>query len=806
MQKATVHIQGLNYRFDDRDAPDGVCRGLSNLYPVGNPKAPHWQPVKSASEYYRFQDINLNRSFDIIDGYVYQRANANNLLLYIRESGRGEYVLAYKTLDSVGAITSDAEVVLFNLETKSSAIDVQFEQIGEQVTVCVTVNEEPFELLTVMTAKGQVRAYSSVCPVQTPELRVEQNVGMFIDEEQWSFFDLYSKKGSPSNYARSNGASWWSESITDAKPLVIKDNNFWVFKYGLELNDGTTVNVRHTSIMAVHYYERASRNGESVNHTLFATTSFLFSHGAISSSPEWADRIKGIVIFASDEVGYKKFYRLPLNPQNLYLKSHDEFLAEELFDADNLQANNSIKCSTIASYNKQLLLGGAEYHVPQPEILWQIDQAYPTMDLLLTAVIDTGGKTVVTERLYRGRHYKTAKAFIHPDPRTTEFYLTLTENGIRVGAMKVVVPKPGGQSYVDFAGGAFVYNPEAQLYNSAFNNWGRSQDRPVEDIFAQAVIAPAVTDNKESDYNRLLVSEPYITSKFLGRNALYVGEDSDDRIMAFGTNALPISTGQFGEYPLYVFCRRSIWALAVGSGDVSFSRISPVSVGGSVTGKYALANINSLIVFASKEGIKTLPDQGAPLSLPIQNSVSNDDILQWINEDTTIGHFVDQATGRDEVWVSTANGIYAYSLPFKRWFVIGQGQRRFINFGDRLLSIYDGVLYEEGAGPEMVGNISTPKLDMDMPDVIKRFRSLFVRTSNSLKQHLSNATGYWLDFNLGGVTERFWELNIEFEPRYAHRLRRHRTYVDSGYTGGYAGAYGYSYPSDEASTVIVDRG
>lgn len=74
--------------------------------------------------------------------------------------------------------------------------------------------------------------------------------------------------------------------------------------------------------------------------------------------------------------------------------------------------------------------------------------------------------------------------------------------------------------------------------------------------------------------NVIKVSELNNPIYFANENTYQI---SSSDILNIASNAMRISEGQFGQYPLYVFTKEGIWALDVGSGSIVYSKQSPVS-------------------------------------------------------------------------------------------------------------------------------------------------------------------------------------------------------------------------------------
>lgn len=100
--------------------------------------------------------------------------------------------------------------------------------------------------------------------------------------------------------------------------------------------------------------------------------------------------------------------------------------------------------------------------------------------------------------------------------------------------------------------------------------------------------------------NKIKVSATANPFYFPAEQTYEIG-NGEIRGMAAATQAL--SQGQFGQYPVYVFCSDGIYALAVGDGEVAYSNISPVSRD-VLTG--SLVGIDDAVVFVACDKVVML--------------------------------------------------------------------------------------------------------------------------------------------------------------------------------------------------------
>lgn len=280
------------------------------------------------------------------------------------------------------------------------------------------------------------------------------------------------------------------------------------------------------------------------------------------------------------------------------------------------------------------------------------------------------------------------------------------------------------------------------------------------------------------DPNRVIVSQPNMPRGIRGRSSLDIGNSADDSVLAFAANAKAISEGQFGQYPLYAFCKNSIWAMQVGDGDVAFSSVSPVSINTGIIGKHAFANIDAVIVYASQQGIKSIPESELPLSYPIQNSGDDRDILQKIDANTHMVHYYDMITGRSELWVSCQDKTFCYSLQYRRWFTMEETSGAYARLGKKTFRLDNGVLLHDSQTlPKKAGAFVTAPITMGEPDMLKRFRAIVAHYDTQTVPLLVNTTLYATPAageNSGTVRA----IDVEYELRYKHRTRIRSQSID----------------------------
>ena len=125
---------------------------------------------------------------------------------------------------------------------------------------------------------------------------------------------------------------------------------------------------------------------------------------------------------------------------------------------------------------------------------------------------------------------------------------------------------------------------------------------------------------KYSEYGNPFVLPPV--------NSIQVG---NEKIVGASTSAKALSQGQFGQFPLYVFCTDGIWALEVGS-DGSYTSVTPVSRD-ACNNPDSITQIDGAVVFTTGQGLKLI--QGSDVMLLSDkldgHNVNEEDFFKEIN-------------------------------------------------------------------------------------------------------------------------------------------------------------------------------
>ncbi len=177
---------------------------------------------------------------------------------------------------------------------------------------------------------------------------------------------------------------------------------------------------------------------------------------------------------------------------------------------------------------------------------------------------------------------------------------------------------------------------------------------------------------------------------------------SSDDIVAVCSNTIALSQGQFGQHPLYVFCKDGIWAMSCdGSGKVAYTTAHPVSREVCLSPS-SLCATDSGVVFLAKNGLMLL--HGSSIS-SLSEAIDSDTVfpgkmtmgdifykisfLPYLHSSVSSVPFKEYVGGavvgylaeENELWVSnyTHDYTYVYSLKSGAWSKINRSFTGFVN-------------------------------------------------------------------------------------------------------------------------------
>lgn len=402
---------------------------------------------------------------------------------------------------------------------------------------------------------------------------------------------------------------------------------------------------------------------------------------------------------------------------------------ERLFTLDNSREDNlfgihKIKAAIVGSYNKRVLLGNTSVDFASPNSFVRVikeGNAMTSRNIRIVVGLKAAGKeyvrigeplTITEDKI------RLENPIAYPDRRAEWVEVWGNYSGEYVRLLSTAITGRGETS-----------GPRARinLRQSARNNFSWQVSHTFEIPSAPPTYPEGVEDiefygtlrNTEVDHRpgRVYVSDP--SNPFVipaAQTYFAISQESTDPIQGFAVNALEVSTGQFGEFPLYLFTKNSVTALLQGAAELAFAGQSPVSNSLGAVNPNAIVNIERGIAFAAKSGVYFLPSQlTEPISEPIGPVVAGN--LQ----NACLGYFRKGDTR--ELWLSNVQGhTWCLNLDYMRWYRRTGGVRKqFFKDGNILYGILSSeAVKEEVLALPVVVTIDTGKMTFGEPDLFKR--------------------------------------------------------------------------------------
>lgn len=201
---------------------------------------------------------------------------------------------------------------------------------------------------------------------------------------------------------------------------------------------------------------------------------------------------------------------------------------------------------------------------------------------------------------------------------------------------------------------------------------------------------------------------------------------SSRNIVAMATATTALSTGQFGQFPLYVFTGEGVFALSVGTGDIAYA--NSFSVTRDVCNNPdSIVSTDDAIVFSTDSGLKilsgsTVRDLSSDMEGYLPTAVDSSPIIKKI---AGVGGFSDKLSSTEFIYyleeakvgynyedkeIIVANRNYPYSYVFNMqsgsWYKISASISSFLNSYPECLAVFnDHGVYNMHNGHRTVNKI-----------------------------------------------------------------------------------------------------
>lgn len=396
---------------------------------------------------------------------------------------------------------------------------------------------------------------------------------------------------------------------------------------------------------------------------------------------------------------------------------------DQIFTLDNAREDNlfgihEIKASIVSSYNKRFILGNTSVDFVDPLEFITIneygDETGPRNVVFVVGIKSDGRQYLrISEPIVVERSLDLGNPIAYPDARAEwlEVWAEYDNEYVRLLSAARGEKRFARIELTRSKRNNFAWAPNIRVPVPASPP---TYPEGIEDVEFYGFEANNQVDQQPG---RCYASEPY--NPFVipaAQTFTPISEDSTDPVIGFAANALPISEGQFGDFPLYVFTRNSITALGQGGPEVAFGTRTPVSTTIGAVNQNAIVNVERGIAFMGSAGVYFLPSElSERISEPIGPAIAAD------NSEATLGFF--RRGEIRELWVSNIGGeTWCLNLDYMRWFRRGGGVRtQFFMDGQDLYSIIDTqAAQEEAVSEPVLVRIDTGTMNFGEPDLFKR--------------------------------------------------------------------------------------
>lgn len=373
-----------------------------------------------------------------------------------------------------------------------------------------------------------------------------------------------------------------------------------------------------------------------------------------------------------------------------------------------------------------------------------------------------------------GNHYEVLfdiTVEVQPDLSLARYFLPgiVGYNDARAYRMQLVVggdngflfedklTKNPGMNYSFWHNPAFSPNPLDTESNYPYRQWNAN-----EALIPGYIPTPLTTG---FDTNRLQVSEIQNPMVFPARYSYQVGT-GDGLALAAGSE--PLSTGQFGQFPLQAFSSKGIWALEIGNNDFLYSHVLPVN-GEVINNPNNVIPIGMGVVYTTQKGVFIIAGRDVQeisevvegsidlnfIQLPeVQGAVSMPNFISLSSSLSLIpflSYLSESKMGYDhlnrELLITNQNYRYSYIFSFESntWTKVSPVYRLLVNAYPTLLGFTQdscmNVSEEETAGFVDTLLITRP-LSLDAPDFYKKIERCVLRADCSPGQ--GRTVGWYL--------------------------------------------------------------
>lgn len=739
MNKASTSLLGLTRHTDNGISGDGECLELINARVSNGSIEPVGRPI-------------LERTFSKTPIFIHKNGEyehyitySGNKVYYQCDKKDGEYIeknILVCTLSGLEKIQSIGNILILSADSSISYaifIEGEYKYLGEKPDMP--------KVSFYLKQDSSVKYSDSVWCDIDPRIKLSESNEIALNENS---------KDLVSSSFRGSVAKYLSALEEDKKfiyPILVR--------YAIRLYDGSYIMHSQPILLSPSDYMSVVVESRSIDNNCL--TNFTYKIACKPSSiqvyqsfnlGDWKNIIQSIDVFATRRIvtddmdsDITSFYyrqgnltftlpkfstqdikrKIEESSQFYLVKSipvdgslEDKTLFENASDIKNLEQKEVLPLDSyshntfggeIYAYNSRLHVGNVKMKHCSPlplssQILiengsGQIEVAH-TLKQEVHIKTDSGIKIVHGEESFYKRDFSPYMAY--PDSRAFKLVLYLETGGYKVFSLKA-------HPYLNLA-----YSLD-QLKPYTFNTeQGETSD------FTSGTYTPEAENSIEVSPSKIKVSSVSNPFYFPAKQTYTV---SNMGVIGMASATTALSTGQFGQFPLYVFSEDGIYALSVGDGDIAYSNSFPINRSVCKSAK-GIVSIDNAVIFPSSDGLMIL--QGSSVdklsgkiegylssivdSSPVVKKVAKISGMDGKLSSTEFVYFLENSTigynyEDKEVVVSSKNYGYSYVYNFTsgEWHKIDVTVESFLNSYPECFAYYKGGVYNMHNAHRTINNI-----------------------------------------------------------------------------------------------------
>lgn len=642
MNKKIISFAGITKNTDDTISGDGECQDLLNIRIKDGALRPIPPPLLKEK---------LGGSYEMVFRHV--GANYDNYIC-VRNGEIDAYISSNDDIrETTTLLRSDSSIPIHDIRIIGNTLSVitqtgiEYYLFKDQIYKYLG-RKPPFPVIQFKLYSKETKTENLWCDID-PAIRTEANMTYTFDSINRTKVTTALTGAINRMTAEANQEGYFVFPILVRYALRLFDGNYILHSSPIVLltEQKTPANISVTKAQ--------DSNGDDKHLTDFYYDAIVHKHqlnfhADFKNIEEWEDIITSIDVFVSKQIRTVDLnsdiasFKTGNDRKNVTILLNeygDEKIKENILSASIFYKIHSfsLKDSETGYIQKEGMLDNLELKETLP------DDPFSHNDI-------TGASYVYNSRLHIGavksklaamlpvwifantnlRLFDTDASVIQKTTGTTEVHLS-TDSGEKIVSGELALPSFRGFtpmiSYPDSRAKKIIWhiNVSGKDYHKVFD----MKPHPYLNIsyyidtlgplgidqFREGKVDTSKNNDIEYTPNKLKVSEVNNPFYFPIKNTY---TPSNGEIIAMCSNTADISTGQFGQYPLYVFCDDGIYSMFVGDGNIVYSRSAPLAR--DVCINKNVLPIDNAVIFITAQGVMAISgSQIQKISTPLEGEV-----------------------------------------------------------------------------------------------------------------------------------------------------------------------------------------